>query len=112
MTQQGNRQWQKQLYYSSIEILDANLSTVPLVNHGTSNPELGSSVIEYPPLAIWSWAAFKWATNGFSKPDANFSFRPFAIRTKSNLKSENRTSVRDLEQNSSLLRLIVLLFLI
>jgi hypothetical protein len=33
-------------------VIGANLSTVPLVNHGASNPELGSSVIEYPPFTI------------------------------------------------------------
>jgi hypothetical protein len=36
----------------AVEVLSDNLSMVPLVNHGTSNPELGSSVIEYPPFAI------------------------------------------------------------
>lgn len=62
-----------------------NLSTVPLVNHGAPTPELGSSVIEYPPFAIWSWATFRCARNGFSRPEAIFSFRPFTITTKSNL---------------------------
>jgi hypothetical protein len=33
-------------------VLGANLSTMPLVNHGASNPELGSNVIKYPPFAI------------------------------------------------------------
>lgn len=44
-----------------------------------------SSVMEYPPFAICCWATLRCATNGFSKPEAIFSFRPFAITTKSHL---------------------------
>lgn len=62
-----------------------NLSTVPLVNHEESINGSGSSVMEYPPLAIWSCAAFRCARNGFNNPDAIFSDLPFAWITKSHL---------------------------